>query len=770
MGKLFSKETTYYRQSLLLILIIATLPGLLLSGLMYWGAGGEIEEELHQLHQQKIHERAQTIDDTLSHLEMSLGHWAFEPQFDYLLNNKDFWKNYTQAWDITKTLLVIQSTSELIERVELYLAGTSNEGGIRFNPEHNMVEQPELNGQYMALLRQERTIFWTYPDSGYANNRDLALIQKVPGNSSEPIGFLMVRINMDKLAQLVETLTPYNGAKTLLVREDGGIIIGTGVTEKDELFVADMIRDIQAGSAEDGLYFSNWKGSKYSVTYDRFSELINHWGYISAAPIRSITTPLLSISKLIIIVSLIGLLLAVFLAWFASRRIYSPIGKLVRMLGGEKSGAPDKAIDEFSLINQRWQALNRENHSLQTKLKHELPHLKESFLQQLIQGYLYRYSAEELISRFSQYGGNVEQGIFTVVYLQLIGFDRLMDRFNKGDEGLVTFAACNIIEEITGGSLDQAYVINFHDLSIAVLIVERPAHQRDRIYGVCREVTQTINRILRMRATVVISPATDNITQVASVFEQAKSATRYRSFENENQILDMEQPGLFFETGSFNYPFAVERELIQALRAGEQEEAIRQLTLFVEAMSAEGMKEIDVQQGLMRLLAGILNAVSQVGVNPASLSQGGNMFEALSQIRDPQSIHQWFRENIVETYMRELEKRSNDQVKRMIEQAKQYLHEYYAKDISLESCADHVGATSHLLSKAFKYEVGINFTEYLTELRMDKAKTLLKESDIMINEIAFLVGYQPSYFIRLFKKLEGITPGRFREMVRGQGS
>ncbi|MNP45341.1 HTH-type transcriptional regulator YesS [compost metagenome] len=170
----------------------------------------------------------------------------------------------------------------------------------------------------------------------------------------------------------------------------------------------------------------------------------------------------------------------------------------------------------------------------------------------------------------------------------------------------------------------------------------------------------------------------------------------------------------------------------------------------------------------MRLLAGILNAVSQVGVNPASLSQGGNIFEALSQIRDPQSILQWFRENIIEVYMRELEKRSNDQVKRMIEQAKQYLQEFYAKDISLESCADHVGATSHLLSKAFKYEVGINFTEYLTELRMDKAKAMLRESDIMINEIALLVGYQPSYFIRLFKKLEGITPGRFREMVRGQ--
>ncbi|WP_159886871.1 AraC family transcriptional regulator [Paenibacillus puerhi] len=177
-----------------------------------------------------------------------------------------------------------------------------------------------------------------------------------------------------------------------------------------------------------------------------------------------------------------------------------------------------------------------------------------------------------------------------------------------------------------------------------------------------------------MRATVVIAPSTYNITQIAAVYEKAKSAKRYRSFENENQILDMEQPGLLMEPGGLSYPFAIERELIQALRAGERTEAMRHLALFVEALSAEGMKEIDVQQGMMRLLVG-----------NSSMRQ-----ESISR-------------------------------------------------------------------------------RYLTELRMDKAKPLLKDSDIMINEIALLVGYQPSYFIRLFKKLEGITPGRFRDMIRSNG-
>ncbi|RTE10345.1 hypothetical protein [Paenibacillus whitsoniae] len=125
--------------------------------------------------------------------------------------------------------------------------------------------------------------------------------------------------------------------------------------------------------------FNDWGGSKYSVTYDHFTELLNQWGYISAAPIRSITAPLIAISKLIIIVNLLSLLIAVTLAWMVPRRIYSPIGKLVRMLGGDHMEVAMKDKDEFSLINQKWQDMNSQNHSLHGKLQHELPHLKESF-------------------------------------------------------------------------------------------------------------------------------------------------------------------------------------------------------------------------------------------------------------------------------------------------------------------------------------------------------------------------------------------------------
>ncbi|MNJ68620.1 HTH-type transcriptional regulator YesS [compost metagenome] len=100
----------------------------------------------------------------------------------------------------------------------------------------------------------------------------------------------------------------------------------------------------------------------------------------------------------------------------------------------------------------------------------------------------------------------------------------------------------------------------------------------------------------------------------------------------------------------------------------------------------------------------------------------------------------------------------------MIEQAMIYLQQNYMNDVSLDSCADEIGTNTFFLSKSFKQVLGHNFIDYLTELRMEKAKELLRGSHLRISEVAEQVGYQHSYFNRIFKKLEGMTPSRYREL------
>ena len=85
---------------------------------------------------------------------------------------------------------------------------------------------------------------------------------------------------------------------------------------------------------------------------------------------------------------------------------------------------------------------------------------------------------------------------------------------------------------------------------------------------------------------------------------------------------------------------------------------------------------------------------------------------------------------------------------------------------SLNAAADHLGLSPAYLSKIFPQKMGKTFTEYLSEIRIDEAKRLLRESENDILEISRACGFNSAnYFCRVFKKLTGISPSDYRVSV-----
>ena len=100
----------------------------------------------------------------------------------------------------------------------------------------------------------------------------------------------------------------------------------------------------------------------------------------------------------------------------------------------------------------------------------------------------------------------------------------------------------------------------------------------------------------------------------------------------------------------------------------------------------------------------------------------------------------------------------------IVEQAKQYIKENFAKEISLDDVSRTVNISPYYFSKIFKEETDENFIEYLTNIRMEKAKELLNNTDYSMKEICSLCGYSdPNYFSRSFKKKMGVTPTEYKE-------
>lgn len=97
-----------------------------------------------------------------------------------------------------------------------------------------------------------------------------------------------------------------------------------------------------------------------------------------------------------------------------------------------------------------------------------------------------------------------------------------------------------------------------------------------------------------------------------------------------------------------------------------------------------------------------------------------------------------------------------------VKEAITFINGNYKVDLNLEDVANNVAISPQYFSKVFKEETGRSFIEYLTHLRLEEAKKLLKENNLSIKEICFEVGYKdPNYFSRLFKKQVGCRPTEY---------
>lgn len=91
-----------------------------------------------------------------------------------------------------------------------------------------------------------------------------------------------------------------------------------------------------------------------------------------------------------------------------------------------------------------------------------------------------------------------------------------------------------------------------------------------------------------------------------------------------------------------------------------------------------------------------------------------------------------------------------------------YLHNNYDQDISLKKLSEQFHMNSSYISSLIKNETGLTYTQYLTDLRIGKARQLLESTDLSLAEISEAVGFNDYfYFIKKFKKVVGVTPGHY---------
>lgn len=213
-----------------------------------------------------------------------------------------------------------------------------------------------------------------------------------------------------------------------------------------------------------------------------------------------------------------------------------------------------------------------------------------------------------------------------------------------------------------------------------------------------------------------------------------------------------------------NYPIELEKKLFAEMENGEINNAIVSARKFFDWMAESS------SGSLMDIRLKVLEFT--LWAEHIAYEKGGMTYrfdtrtEYLPEIMDMQEVCQlkdWFIEKMMTACQNILSKRE-EKSGTIISTAKEYIQSHYHKDISLDDVSRIVNISPYYFSKIFKENTGENFIEYLTNIRMKRAKELLATTNYSMKEICTLTGYSdPNYFSRSFKKNVGSTPTEYKE-------
>lgn len=244
-----------------------------------------------------------------------------------------------------------------------------------------------------------------------------------------------------------------------------------------------------------------------------------------------------------------------------------------------------------------------------------------------------------------------------------------------------------------------------------------------------------------------------------SILEQYKDHIQVQTAEERTR-----RPVL--ESVKTAYPLDKEQALVRAVKEGDRSEARSVLGDLVGHMRfASGGEFSAMRARSLELMALVSRAAADGGADfEVVLGLNQQFLKESDYLRSTDELTAWLRK-VVERYTALVFDAVDVKHKEIIYKAINFMKRNFSGKLTLEETARYVGFSPTYFCKVFLQEMGMSFSKYLGNLRMEHSKKLLLFSDLSVNEICEAVGFEdPSYFIKVFRRYTGVTPGKYRKM------
>lgn len=398
------------------------------------------------------------------------------------------------------------------------------------------------------------------------------------------------------------------------------------------------------------------------------------------------------------------------------------------------------------------------------EMRENTEHEKQKFFEQMIAGNL---SMADALETGKKYEMNLSAGMYNL----------LLFRFTLGEEnrksGELLGEAEYAIEKLTER---LEYVFEFQrgvEGWAFLLMADNEEQMSERV----KELSKDLEEIMKNYSTIAyfggIGQPVARLRELEESFREAERALAARFTMELNRIISVEDIRMAqnvdtlddIEITSFGEIEKTRTMLEKFLNNGEEDEIDEFVDVYINELPEENLKSVLMRQYI------IMDAYI-VMMSFCEKIEGieGEMQAQSEELKNSMKTSQTLEE--IKNYIRMLLKKiigvrdtiSGRRYSDIIEIAKDQIRKTYMSDeISLNTIAAEVGMSPSYFSSIFSKEMGKTFVEYLTEIRMDRAKELLMCSSMKTSEIGYEVGYKdPHYFSYIFKKTQNCTPKEFR--------
>ncbi len=430
-----------------------------------------------------------------------------------------------------------------------------------------------------------------------------------------------------------------------------------------------------------------------------------------------------------------------------------------------------KLLEEVKKVAQQ---IKREKEFQQTFEQERIENAKltsQKFFRKLVLG---KNKASEILKEGKQIDMDLAADKYNIMLFQIFAAE------DAKQYAIQRSLAIHNIEKLVE-SMPEVLLIELEVEGWAIILKETGERKLEKVFDV---FTIKLCEILESYSDVeyfggVGSPV-ERLSELGKCFEEADHAFAYRYLEKRNQIilssslfkesssLKETEMDTELELGAFEVKKFDHNITERFLKTGRKSETMQFVDDYFKSFGTHATNSFLFRQYvIMDMFFAAKALLEELGYGADIFMERCGNLQKMGAMFNTEESSKEYLINVLETTLELRDTVSEKKYHFLLEDAKGYIKKHYDdENISLNSVASEVNMSPNYFSSIFRQEAGQTFVEYLTHVRMEKAKELLRTSSMKTSEVAFAVGYKdPHYFSYLFKKTQDATPKEFRNQI-----